>query len=84
MYKNSLPDVPPCFVNSVHVTLYKLVGVQLLAKDLVTPDFFQKMRVRFQNASKKVGQWIVYLRRINLITRLNNDILTYTDFFFQI
>ena len=54
MYKNSLPDVPPCFVNLVYVTLYKLVGVQLIPKDLVTPEFFTKIRVRFQNSSKKV------------------------------
>lgn len=55
VYKNSLPDVPQCFVNLVHVTLYKLVGAQLIPKEVLFPDFFAKIRVRFQNASKKVN-----------------------------
>ena len=49
-----LPPVPPIFVNLVQISLYKLVGVNLIPKELVGADFFAKMRVKFQNASKKV------------------------------
>ena len=46
------PPVPNDFVNLVHVSLYKLVGVMLIPKELVCCDFFQKLRVKFQNAKK--------------------------------
>lgn len=46
--------MPPILVNLIHVSLYKLVGVMLVPKELVGPEFYAKVRVRFQNFSKKV------------------------------
>ena len=53
--KKPLPVVPGEFVNLVHVTLYKLVGANLIPKELVGPEFFAKVKTRFQNSSKKVN-----------------------------
>lgn len=54
--KKFLPVVPAPFVHLVYATLYKLVGLMLISKDLVNTEFFGKLRTRFQNASKKVNQ----------------------------
>ena len=52
--QGKLPKVPEEFVNLVRISLYKLVGVHLVPKELVCPEFFHKLRIKFQNASKRV------------------------------
>ena len=46
------PPIPNEFVNLTHVSLYKLVGVMLIPMELVSSEFFHKLRVKFQNAKK--------------------------------
>lgn len=70
-----MPVVPPAFVQLVHVTLYKLVGVQLISKDLVSTEFFQKLRVRFQNASKKVTYSFNTIINNSIVLKFKNFII---------
>lgn len=51
---SNLPSVPQQFVSVLEVVLQKLVGAGQLRKDLIGPDFFFKIRVKFNNATKKV------------------------------
>ena len=51
-----LPSVPTVFVTILENTLQKLVDFNLLEKDMTGPELFNKIRIKFSNASKKVHQ----------------------------
>lgn len=54
-------DVPPAIVPILVVVLQKLSGLDIIPKDLIGPDFLNKMRIKFSNAnSRKVRQSNVF------------------------
>ena len=54
--ESQLPSVPQQFASMLESTILKLVGLDLIPKDLVGSNFVTKLRVKFSNAStnKKV------------------------------
>lgn len=55
----NLPAVPKALVTMLDILLQKLVGMNLLSKSLTGPPLFNKMRVKFSNATKNRKKKVV-------------------------
>ena len=56
----------------IHITLYKLVGVLLIPKELIGPEFFTKVSVRFRNFTKKVTLIQLDSKKVRFLEYVNN------------
>ena len=63
-----LPAVPKAFVAILEIILQKLVGLNLLPKQYSGPEIFNKIRVKFSNATKKVILKIIKKKQFPKIT----------------
>ena len=58
---SDLPAVPKSLVTMLDIMLQKLVAMNLLNKNLIGAPLFNKMRVKFSNATKNIKKKVIII-----------------------